>query len=289
MGFVLFTDGGSRNNPGPAGCGFDLQLNGSSVLSGGWFLGVMTNNQAEYHGLIWGLQNALAAGARTISLRADSELIVKQLQGTYKVKNVALKPLYEEARRQLARFDAWDIQHVYREHNKVADRRANEAMDAKGPAGTFAVALGDEDAQPSLFAEAPEPIKPVQPKGVSMYELTIKGHFDAAHRLVNYPGECANLHGHTWDVEVSVCGSELDNIGILYDFKALKDDLNSILDQYDHNYVNDVPPFNVMNPTAENFAREIYNQLAAKLPSHVAVSEVVVWESPVAKLSYRRV
>ena len=67
-----------------------------------------------------------------------------------------------------------------------------------------------------------------------MYELTVKSHFDAAHALRGYPGECRNLHGHTWDVEVTVGGTELDEIGIVYDFKALKDDLNGVLDDYDH-------------------------------------------------------
>ena len=76
-----------------------------------------------------------------------------------------------------------------------------------------------------------------------MYELTVKSHFDAAHALRGYPGECRKLHGHTWDVEVTVAGETLDDVGIVYDFKSLKDDLNAVLDEYDHAYLNDVPPF----------------------------------------------
>jgi 6-pyruvoyltetrahydropterin/6-carboxytetrahydropterin synthase len=120
-----------------------------------------------------------------------------------------------------------------------------------------------------------------------MYELTVKSHFDAAHALRGYPGECRNLHGHTWDVEVSVAGSELDEIGIVYDFKALKGDLNAVLGDYDHAFINEVPPFTELTPTAENLARVIYDRLAAGIDPRVTVVEVSVWESPVAKLTYR--
>lgn len=120
-----------------------------------------------------------------------------------------------------------------------------------------------------------------------MYELTIKSHFDAAHALRGYPGECRNLHGHTWDVEVTVAAAELDEIGIVYDFKLLKNDLEHVLDPYDHAYLNDVDPFTEISPTAENLARVIYERLAAVVDSRVRVLEVVVWESPIAKLTYR--
>jgi 6-pyruvoyltetrahydropterin/6-carboxytetrahydropterin synthase len=120
-----------------------------------------------------------------------------------------------------------------------------------------------------------------------MYELTVKSHFDAAHALRGYPGECRKLHGHTWDVEVTVVGEALDDVGIVYDFKALKEDLNAVLDKYDHAYLNDVEPFDVLTPTAENLARVVYEQLAEAVDSRVRVLEVAVWESPIAKLVYR--
>ena len=120
-----------------------------------------------------------------------------------------------------------------------------------------------------------------------MYELTVKTHFDAAHALNGYPGECRNLHGHTWDVEVTVAGRELDEVGIVYDFKSLKDDLAGVLAAYDHSYINEVPPFDVINPTAENLARVIYERLAEIVDRRVSIVEVAVWESPVAKLTYR--
>jgi 6-pyruvoyltetrahydropterin/6-carboxytetrahydropterin synthase len=120
-----------------------------------------------------------------------------------------------------------------------------------------------------------------------MYELTVKSHFDAAHALRGYLGECRKLHGHTWDVEVTVSGETLDEVGIVYDFKSLKDDLNAVLADYDHAYLNDVAPFDELTPTAENLARVIYERLADTVDPRVSVSEVAVWESPIAKLVYR--
>lgn len=120
-----------------------------------------------------------------------------------------------------------------------------------------------------------------------MYELTIKGHFDAAHAIRDYPGECRNLHGHTWDVEVSVEGVELDEIGIVYDFKQLKTDLAEVLEPYDHAYLNDVPPFDVLNTTAENLAKVLFDELAERVGDRVKVVAVSVWESPIAKITYR--
>jgi 6-pyruvoyltetrahydropterin/6-carboxytetrahydropterin synthase len=120
-----------------------------------------------------------------------------------------------------------------------------------------------------------------------MYELSIRGHFDAAHALHGYPGECRNLHGHTWDVEVVVRGTQLDEVGIVYDFKTLKTDLAAVLEPLDHGYLNDVPPFDTENPTAENLSRYIYERLSATVGSAVEVVEVSVWESPVARITYR--
>lgn len=120
-----------------------------------------------------------------------------------------------------------------------------------------------------------------------MYDLMIRGHFDAAHALLGYPGECCKLHGHTWDVEVVVRGHELDEVGIVYDFKTLKDDLAAVLDPLDHAYLNDVPPFDSINPTAENLSRYIFEALQERVAAAVSVVEVAVWESPVAKITYR--
>jgi 6-pyruvoyltetrahydropterin/6-carboxytetrahydropterin synthase len=120
-----------------------------------------------------------------------------------------------------------------------------------------------------------------------MYVLTVRDHFDAAHSLRGYDGECQRLHGHTWDVEVSVEGTGLDSIGIVYDFKQLKADLRVVLDDYDHRHLNEVPPFDAMNATAENLARVVYERLVGAVGSGVRVTEVAVWESPIARLVYR--
>lgn len=120
-----------------------------------------------------------------------------------------------------------------------------------------------------------------------MYELTVKDHFDAAHALRGYQGECSALHGHTWDVEVTVRGETLDDVGIVYDFKTLKDDLRAVLADYDHVLLNDVAPFDEINATAENLARVVYERVAARVGEGVSVCEVAVWESPVARLVYR--
>jgi 6-pyruvoyltetrahydropterin/6-carboxytetrahydropterin synthase len=120
-----------------------------------------------------------------------------------------------------------------------------------------------------------------------VYELSIKGHFDAAHAIRDYPGECRNLHGHTWDVEVTVEGIELDDIGIVYDFKKLKADLNAVLERYDHGYLNEIPPFDLLNTTAENLAKVIFDDLGERVGDEVRVVAVSVWESPIAKITYR--
>jgi 6-pyruvoyltetrahydropterin/6-carboxytetrahydropterin synthase len=120
-----------------------------------------------------------------------------------------------------------------------------------------------------------------------VFELTVRGHFDAAHALHGYPGECRELHGHTWDVEVTVAGEHLDDVGIVYDFKRLKDDLSDVLEPFDHGYLNDVPPFDRENPTAENLARVVFERLSERVGTEVRVVEVAVWESPIAKIVYR--
>ncbi len=120
-----------------------------------------------------------------------------------------------------------------------------------------------------------------------MYELTVKGHFDAAHALRGYAGECRELHGHTWDVEVTVAGEDLDDVGILYDFKMLKDDLSAVLAPFDHAYLNEVGPFDEINATAENLARAVFGGVSERVGKRVRVVEVAVWESPVARLVFR--
>lgn len=129
---VMQFDGGSRGNPGPAGCGVTLTTAaGELVYELGDFLGNHTNNYAEYSGLLRGAEAAVKLGARKLEIRADSELVVRQILGIYRVKNAALKPLYQQALDLLNKIPAWSIQHVYRSSNARTDELANMAMNRK--------------------------------------------------------------------------------------------------------------------------------------------------------------
>ncbi len=126
----LFTDGACRGNPGQGGAGAVLVgSNGEVVGTAKKFLGHCTNNLAEYRALILGLETAIERGAAVISIHLDSELLVRQIQGVYRVKNPDLKPLMVDIRDLLDRFDAWTIEHVPRSENARADALANEAID----------------------------------------------------------------------------------------------------------------------------------------------------------------
>jgi ribonuclease HI len=123
-------DGGARGNPGPAGYGALIQDDKGLVLAElSEFLGFRTNNFAEYSGLLGCLQWALDNGHKQLRVVSDSELMVKQIQGKYKVNSPDLKPLWEEAKRRIAKLDGFQISHALRHKNKDADRLANEAMD----------------------------------------------------------------------------------------------------------------------------------------------------------------
>ncbi|MEO6815971.1 MAG: ribonuclease HI family protein [Edaphobacter sp.] len=123
-------DGGARGNPGPAGYGALIQdTNGMVVAELSEFLGIRTNNYAEYSGLLGCLQFALDNGHSRLRVVSDSELMVKQIQGKYQVKSPDLKPLYEEAKRRIAKLEKFEISHALRHKNKDADRLANGAMD----------------------------------------------------------------------------------------------------------------------------------------------------------------
>lgn len=125
-------DGGSRGNPGPAGIGVVLSAqDGTPLVTLGRFIGRATNNVAEYRALITGLEKARELGAKKILIRGDSELIVKQMRGEYRVKNPDLRDLYDEAQFLLHQFDNAKIEHNYREKNALADKLANLAMDRK--------------------------------------------------------------------------------------------------------------------------------------------------------------
>ena len=129
----LFTDGGSRGNPGPAAYGFVLEADDGTVLDArGEAIGVATNNVAEYSALIAGLERARLLGLAEVEVVSDSELLVKQMRGEYKVKNAALRELSLEAARLAREIGKVTYTAVRREHNELADRLVNDALDAAG-------------------------------------------------------------------------------------------------------------------------------------------------------------
>ncbi len=120
-----------------------------------------------------------------------------------------------------------------------------------------------------------------------MYEISIEQHFDAAHFLRGYRGKCEALHGHRFGVVVKVRSSVVNDIGIAYDFVELKQHLAAILTRFDHVCLNDVPPFDEINPSSENIAATIYNELQSKLAeAPVSLASVEVWESPNSGVAY---
>ncbi len=120
-----------------------------------------------------------------------------------------------------------------------------------------------------------------------MYQITVEQHFDAAHFLRGYHGKCEALHGHCFRVVVKIKATGIDNIGIAYDFTELKRHLGDILVRFDHTCLNDVLPFDKINPSSENIASTIYNELQPKLAGAlVSLSCVEVWESPQSRVAY---
>lgn len=129
---VLHTDGASRGNPGEAGFGVHVATPTGETLAGLYgYLGEATNNVAEYEALLHGLRYALGQGAREVRIYSDSELVVRQIQGRYRVKHPDLVPRHREARRLIGRFASAEISHVRREDNREADRLANRALDER--------------------------------------------------------------------------------------------------------------------------------------------------------------
>lgn len=123
-----------------------------------------------------------------------------------------------------------------------------------------------------------------------MFELTVITDFGAAHRVVDYPGKCDQLHGHNWIVEVTIAGKELNELGILVDFKSIKKEVNALMEELDHHYLNELPQFQHKNPTAEHIAQYIFHELEKNelFQNGVAVKAVKVWESLKAAVTYMK-
>ncbi len=120
-----------------------------------------------------------------------------------------------------------------------------------------------------------------------MYELRVEGDFSASHQLREYQGKCENLHGHNWHVEMYVRGNELNEIGILVDFKDLRKILNNVLSTLDHSFLNDIEPFTKLNPSAENIAKFIFDEAKTVTDTlNIELYKIVVFETPKSMAVY---
>jgi 6-pyruvoyltetrahydropterin/6-carboxytetrahydropterin synthase len=123
-----------------------------------------------------------------------------------------------------------------------------------------------------------------------MFEVSVEQVFAAGHALRNYKGKCENIHGHNWRVQVVIEGERLDDTGLLVDFIDVKDLMGSVITRLDHQFLNEVAPFDVTNPSAENIAEYFYQEMRAGLaatPVPVKIREVKIWETDIQSASYR--
>jgi len=110
-----------------------------------------------------------------------------------------------------------------------------------------------------------------------MFELQVDDTFDSAHALRGYKGSCENIHGHTWKIQISLKGDNLNSIGILHDFRDIREKLGSVVKYLDHKFLNDLEEFQEINPSSENIAKVFYHKLKKEIP---AISKLTVWETP---------
>jgi 6-pyruvoyltetrahydropterin/6-carboxytetrahydropterin synthase len=126
-----------------------------------------------------------------------------------------------------------------------------------------------------------------------MFEVTVEETFAPGHALRGYKGKCENPHGHNYRVRVALVGKQLDSIGLLYDFKDVKQIINVTVERLDHKFINDIPPFDTINPSAENMAQYFFEEserlLAERNPAHgVTIKAVTVWETDTTTATYTR-
>lgn len=119
-----------------------------------------------------------------------------------------------------------------------------------------------------------------------MYLIKVKGDFSAAHRICGYQGDCANLHGHNWKVQISIEAVELDDLGMACDFRVAKNILREELARWDHHYLNDMEIFRDICPTSERIAKAIFENISSKLPSKLVLAAVEVFESDTSSVEY---
>jgi 6-pyruvoyltetrahydropterin/6-carboxytetrahydropterin synthase len=122
-----------------------------------------------------------------------------------------------------------------------------------------------------------------------VYEVIVEQPFSAAHYLKDYPGKCANIHGHNYKVQITIAGESLDQLGMLVEFEVIKKALAPWIDKFDHGFLNEIPPFDKVNPTAEALAKFFYDEVEKAIPTGGArVTYVRIWETEKCSAGYRR-
>ena len=121
-----------------------------------------------------------------------------------------------------------------------------------------------------------------------MYTLTVSSRFSAAHHLTNYPGPCQRVHGHNYRVKISITATRLDDMGMVMDLMDLQSLLDQCVGQFDHQYLNKIPPFDTLNPTSENFSRYIFEWIEKKLPEHISLKTIEFFETEDYSVKYEK-
>ncbi len=120
-----------------------------------------------------------------------------------------------------------------------------------------------------------------------MFEVSVEETFAAGHSLRNYRGKCENVHGHNYRVQITVEGEDLNSIGLLVDFADVKRAVRAVVARLDHQFINDISPFDTVNPSAENMARYFYDEISKSLPPGPRIREVKIWETDITSATYR--
>ena len=120
-----------------------------------------------------------------------------------------------------------------------------------------------------------------------MFEVSVEETFAAGHALRGYGGKCENVHGHNYRVQLTIAGPELDPIGLLVDFVEVKRLIHTVVDRLDHRFINDLPPFDIINPSAENLAKYFYEEISAGLTPPTRLGQVKIWETDITSATYR--
>ena len=120
-----------------------------------------------------------------------------------------------------------------------------------------------------------------------MFEVSVEQTFAAGHALRGYRGKCENVHGHNYRVQLTIQGPELDSIGLLVDFVEVKRLIHTVVDRLDHRFINDLPPFDIVNPSAENLAKYFYDEISPSLVKPVRLGKVKIWETDITSATYR--